>query len=152
MTTWFLCPFVSPRKADDLRALGIALTEPQDRAVYYRDDEGILMKEIGNIVVYDTGQICARPYEDSTPKEVGRLLGAAEKTFRSNEKLCKAQGWKRVRNSRTSCWYTVIAIRVGDDDEVAMAIRAETDIERAQYLSRLTSITEHAPGIVDGAA
>ncbi len=92
MTTWFLCPLVDPGKADDLRALGITLANPQDRAVYYRNDEGVLMKEIGAIAVYDWGPIHAWPYEDSTRKDVARLLGAAEKTFRSNEKLCKAQG------------------------------------------------------------
>lgn len=145
MTTWFLCPSVDPGKADDLRALGITLANPQDRAVYYRNDEGVLMKEIGAIAVYDRGPIHAWPYEDSTRKDVARLLGAAEKTFRSNEKLCKAQGWKRVRNSRTSYWYTVISIRVDDSDEVAMAIRAATDIERTQYLSRLKSMNEESP-------
>ncbi|ROZ53524.1 hypothetical protein EEB12_26720 [Rhodococcus sp. WS1] len=145
MTTWFLCPSVDPSTADDLRALGIVLGEQQDRAVYYRSDDGLLMKEIGSIAVYDSGNIHAWPFEDTSPKELARLLGAAEVSFRSAEKMYKATGWKRVRNARASYWYSVIAIRVDSRDEVAMAIRAATDFERVQYASRLKRMTEQAP-------
>lgn len=113
----FLCHSLYATAAE-LSAFGIALCTPMDEVVY-RFRDGILMAEIGALVVIGS-LIQAIPRHDCTERQIAYLRGAAEAAFHSRP--CKAEGW-RFSRAMGGRWTTYVSIPVPSDDPVSQAVR-----------------------------
>jgi len=93
------------------------------------DDNGhpLVMKDIGMIKLYDTGEIHALAYEGLCGAEIRVVLGSAEAAM--STKPCMKDGWDRRRNNGKPRWQHVIQIPV-DEDEDKIAFLAARDLTR----------------------
>jgi hypothetical protein len=118
---------------EELHPFGVRLRQPLDRGcVAYRDEEGVLVKEVGDLVWWPDGLINVFPRRDATDKEVRLLLRCAQRAFREGQPK-RATGWTDRHRKGKSWWRSTILRQVDDGDAEAGAFRAAEPIQETKH-------------------
>lgn len=129
---WFR-PGTGGRTVDQLvqqlAPFGIRLSNRQSFGccVYRVREEGVLVKEIGELLLTVAGAYSVLPRSDANDSEVALLLRCAERAFRAGRPT-RATGWVNRKVKSGTYWKTTILRPLADDEDEQSAFLTAEDI------------------------
>lgn len=122
LTNWRQYPPI--HDAEALEPFGIHLRRPMNNAAYHITDDGLLVKEVGDLLAHADGTVYVFPRRDITTTERGVLLGVAEHDFRDRRESRRT--WHRYTYKGERRMRTTIYLRANvGDDPIARQIAAD---------------------------
>lgn len=107
-----------------LELFGIYLRRPMNNAIYHVTDDGLLVKEIGDLVARADGTVYVYPRRDIAERERGILLGLAEHDFRDPRE--SRRSWHRYTYKGERRMRTTVFVQANTgNDPIARQIAAD---------------------------
>lgn len=123
MTNWEDCYVVD--SVADIEFIGISLAAPTGTATYYRDEDGVLVKEVGDLLDPRDGRLLVFPRKGITLDDRGFLLGIACNAYTEKRSGPVWHTYIHKGKRRHSC--TVVVRADVQHDRTASAIVALED-------------------------
>lgn len=122
LTDWR--PYPRIHDAEALEPFGIYLRRAMGHTTYHVDEDGMLVKDIGDLVGRADGAIYVYPRSDGTDADRGLLLGVAEHDFRDRREARRT--WHRYTYKGERRMRTTVYVRANvGDDPIAQQIAAD---------------------------
>lgn len=119
----------------DVEFIGIELMRPSGAAVYYRDEDGELIKEIGDLLDPRDGRLLIFPRRDITLRERAVLLGFASKKYTEKR---SGPGWETYtyKGQRRHRSQIVMPANPGEDSTAHAIVSLEHPQKRDRFAAR----------------